>query len=142
MSTEVNIATTSVEKEAIYALRYRIYVEEMKLSPQEADHKRGWLCDELDEVSINYALFQNGILVGALRATPLGNVNNPQTIIDKFQLQPVIDLFGIESIATTSRFMLDPNVCHGRSIYDMIKVSFNDGPFSVKKYPLDTNVIL
>lgn len=126
MSTEVKIATTSAEKEAVYALRYRIYVEEMKLSPQEADHRRRWLWDELDEVSINYALFQDGALVGALRATSLGNVNNPQTIIDKFQLQPAIDQFGIETIATTSRFMLDPNVRHGRSIYDMIKVSFNE----------------
>lgn len=126
MSTEVTIANTSSEKEAIYTLRYRIYIKDMGLSPDEADHQKKWLRDELDEISTNYALHREGILVGALRVTPLGKVPNPQKMIDKFQLQPAINAFGIEAIITTSRFMLDPNVRHGRTIFDMIEVSFND----------------
>lgn len=126
MGTEVGIVSTETDKEALFAFRYRIYVEEMGLSPEEADHKHQWLSDELDEISINYTLKNEGKLVGALRVTPFSKVENPQAMIDKFQLQPAIEYFGAEAIATTSRFMLDPNVRHGRTIFKMMKKSFID----------------
>jgi len=45
---EIGIAVTEREKQEIFRLRYRIYVEEMGRQPVAADHSRKLLADEID----------------------------------------------------------------------------------------------
>ncbi|HET8700274.1 MAG TPA: cyclic nucleotide-binding domain-containing protein [Nitrococcus sp.] len=127
MSTLVRIAENEEDKNAIYAFRYRIYVDEFQLSPAEADYERKILRDDLDDVGISYVLWRNDQVVGSLRTVYLADMPNPGKLIGKFGLAPAMQRFGVDAIATTSRFMLDPKVRQGRAIYDMMDIAYRQG---------------
>jgi N-acyl amino acid synthase FeeM/cyclic nucleotide-binding protein len=65
----VRIATTDMEKERIYNLRYKIYIQEMsgeKRHP-EADNQRQQLRDHWDEQACHFYLEQDGTIAGCMR---------------------------------------------------------------------------
>lgn len=127
MSIQVRIAQTAAEHEAVFSFRYRIYVDELKLSPPEADHKQKFLRDTLDDVSVAYALWQGEQVVGSLRVLYFADLKDLVPLVDKFRLQPTLDAFGAETICSTSRFMLDPTVRHGRAILRLMETTYRDG---------------
>ena len=124
MSTLVRIAENEEDKNALYAFRYRIYVDEFQLAPAEADHERKILRDDLDEVGISYVLWRDDRVIGSLRTVHLADMPNPGKLIDKFGLARAMQRFGVDAIAATSRFMLDPKVRQGRAIYDMMDIAY------------------
>ncbi len=126
MSTRVGIAGSEEERNAVYAFRYRVYVEELQLSPPEADHARRQLRDPLDDVGIAFAIWRDDRVVGSLRTVHLADLADPRMLIDKFELGPALAGFAAGAIVTTSRFMLDPKVRHGRAIYDMMEAAYQD----------------
>ena len=126
MTLSVRRIETDAEREAIYAFRYRVYVEEMAMT-SEADHERKWLRDDLDDVAASYAVFDDGEVMGSLRCAFLSDVAEPQSLIDKFHMEPAIDAFGAEAIITTSRFILDSRLRHGTIIFRLMQEAFKDG---------------
>lgn len=123
----MRVAETAAEREAVFSFRYRVYVEELKLSPPEADHKRRILCDALDDVAIAYALWQGQRVVGSLRVLYFADLNDLTALTDKFRLQPTLEAFGVDAICSTSRFMLDPKLRHGRAILRLMQATYLDG---------------
>lgn len=63
----IQIAQTTQAKEAIYAFRYQVYVEEMGKPYVTADHERRQLYDELDELSLLLYVTVGAELAGTLR---------------------------------------------------------------------------
>jgi CRP-like cAMP-binding protein len=119
-------ADTLEERAAVYAFRYRIYVEQMGLEPPGADHGRRQLVDELDPHSRNYALLDDGEVVGSLRCIYLDAVPDPAPLVAKFHLEPALVTFGKSQIATTSRFMLDPKLRQSTAIIKLIQLAYDD----------------
>ncbi len=67
MNVTFHFAETESERNMIYRLRYRVYVEEMQIFGSIADHARGMLIDENDDnARLLYARI-DGKVVGALR---------------------------------------------------------------------------
>ena len=126
MSIEVAPAKTAAERSAVYAFRYRIYVEELGLEPPGADHQRREIVDEYDPCGISYALLEDGAIAGSLRCLYLNQIPDPSVLIAKFQLEPALHAFGASAIATTSRFMLDPRLRHGTAILRLIQAAYDD----------------
>lgn len=122
---EVRLVETQAEREALYAFRFRVYVEELEMTDQ-ADHARRWLQDGYDEESLNYALFADGEVVGSLRCILLDRVSDPAPLIDKFALEPAIDAFGTSAIMTTSRFMLAPHLRNTMAVFRLMRMAFFD----------------
>jgi GNAT superfamily N-acetyltransferase len=122
----VAAARTEAEREAIYRFRYRIYAEEMGLTPPEADHSAKMLLDPLDGPGISYGLFDDGDVVGSLRLVYLEDMVDPSSLIAKFSMQPALDAMGASAICTTSRFMLDPQRRHGRAILQLMEAAYVD----------------
>src|SRR4051812_29884138 len=60
-------ARGSSELMDIYKFRYRIYVDEMRLSQFYADHVKKTISDPLDPGADNFAAFQGDEVVGVLR---------------------------------------------------------------------------
>jgi len=56
MSLRVGAVQGRAELERVFRFRYRVYVEELKMTDL-ADHGRKWLVDDLDEHSLSYAVF-------------------------------------------------------------------------------------
>ena len=51
MNTVIKMATTDAERDAIYRLRYEVYVEEMQIFGTAADHERRMLFDLRKSIS-------------------------------------------------------------------------------------------
>jgi hypothetical protein len=122
---EVRLVESKAEREALYAFRFGVYVEELEMTDQ-ADHARRWLHDGYDKESLNYALFAGGEVVGSLRCILLDRVSDPGPLIDKFDMEPAIDAFGMSSIMTTSRFMLAPKLRNTMAVFRLMRMAFFD----------------
>jgi hypothetical protein len=109
MSLQVLLADTPELREAIYALRYVIYVEEMGKSPPTADHQRRWIRDGLDATARLYAVQDEaGTLVGTLRLNRLSDLSDPTTELAPLPIATLLERFPPEAISHTSRLMLLP----------------------------------
>jgi CRP-like cAMP-binding protein len=121
-------ARTDAERERVFRFRYRIYVEELGLSPPEADHAGRRLRDRLDDDGVSFALADGEDVVGSLRVLRLSDVSDPAPLVAKFGLEPAIEAFGPEAIATTSRFMLDPRLRHGTAVFRLMQAAYEAFP--------------
>ena len=119
----VRLIEKEAEREAIYAFRYQVYVEELGMTDR-ADHDRKWLRDEYDEQSISFAVFEDDRVVGSLRCILLDTVRDPAPLIDKFAMAPALERFGAQAIVTTSRFMITPRLRNTRAIYHLMREAF------------------
>jgi len=63
----IHIAQTEDERRAIYAFRYRIYIEEMGKPYRHADHKNKMLRDPLDDLATLLYSTRNAEITGTLR---------------------------------------------------------------------------
>lgn len=106
---QVSLADSPEQREAIYALRYAIYVEEMGKSPPAADHKRRWIRDALDDTGQLYAVHDvHGVVVGTLRINRLADLADPEALLAPLPITPLLERFPLEAITHTSRLMLQP----------------------------------
>lgn len=64
---EIRLVQTESEKDAVYRLRYKIYIREMGLNQFFADHARQRICEPLDEFGYIFAAFQGNQVVGTVR---------------------------------------------------------------------------
>ena len=109
MMLKVSLAESAEQREAIYALRYAIYVEEMGKSPPAADHQRRWIRDALDATAQLYALHDaEGALVGSLRVNRFSDLEDPEALLAPLPIAPLLERFPLEAISHTSRLMLRP----------------------------------
>lgn len=124
MGISVIQAVSEADREKVFEFRYRVYVEELGLSPPGADHARKRLWDPLDEASVSHALFEDGKAVGSLRVTFLDDVPDPTPLIEKFEMAPAIAAMGRPAICTTSRFILHPRVRQGKAIFLLMESAY------------------
>ncbi len=86
---KVNLATTDEEREAIYRLRYKVYVEELKKGfLRDIDHERRWVKDPEDERE-GVALFYTGSvedMTGTMRIQIWEPGQAPEEIRKRFSL--------------------------------------------------------
>jgi N-acyl-L-homoserine lactone synthetase len=127
MSIKAFLARSEEEREAIYRFRYRVYVDELGLSPPQADHERRRLADAHDQVGLSYGLMEEGgNVVGSLRCIFMADVQDLAPFVAKFAMEPAIRAFGVAAVATTSRFMLDPKLRQGMSILHLMRLAYED----------------
>ncbi|MDH3451236.1 MAG: cyclic nucleotide-binding domain-containing protein [Gammaproteobacteria bacterium] len=114
---------TESERASVYAFRYRIYVQELAMT-SEADHERKWLRDEFDDYATSFAVFDGQQVLGSLRMLFLDDLPDISELVEKFALTPAIDALGTTAIATTSRFILDARLRHGKVIFRLMRAAF------------------
>jgi hypothetical protein len=109
---KVHIARTQEEKEAIYRLRYEIYVEELQKGfLKNVDHTNRWVCDENDKKE-STILFYTGSgkeITGTLRIEIWEPGKIPAEVRERFSLHlfPAIDK---QIIIEASRLIVRPNL--------------------------------
>lgn len=67
MRTTIRLATSQVDLRALFAFRYRIYVEEMRRPQKHADHVHRMIRDPLDDTAHNFVAWESGEAVGCVR---------------------------------------------------------------------------
>jgi hypothetical protein len=116
----VHLAETEAEKEAVYRLRYDIYVEEMGRFRGLADHQGRRLVEPEDATArIFYGAEPDGTVVGTLRLSWGGDAPFSRRLIEQYQLQPFLAEMAPERIAIGERGMVVPRL-RGSSIYRQV----------------------
>ena len=106
----IAIAETEEERQAVYRLRYDVYVEEMGRYQTVADHANRMLYEEVDEQSrISYVAI-DGEVVATARLTWGGDAPFPQRMIDQYQLAPFLAELPPAAIAVGERAMVRPHL--------------------------------
>lgn len=107
---EFGIVETAAERDAVYRLRYDVYVEEMGRYQTVADHARRMLYEDVDEQSrISFARL-DGEMVATARITWGGDAPIPQRMIDQYQLAPFLSEVPQTAIAVGERAMVRPHL--------------------------------
>lgn len=67
MTAEIRLAQDAAELEALFAFRYRIYVEELARPQKYADHAAKMIRDPLDGTAYNFIAWTGNEIVGCIR---------------------------------------------------------------------------
>ena len=117
MDLQFQFATTTEEREAIYRLRYEVYVEERHSYKDVADHENRLLFDTYDQTGrLLYARVGDEV-VGSLRLNWGADVPFTKEIMTTYEIQRFLPIIPMGQMIIFSRFMI-------RSDYRRKGVSF------------------
>ncbi len=106
MQPQIQRAETEAQREAIYRLRYEIYVEEMGRYRAVADHKRRRLVEPDDARSRLYFAAEGDEVVGTMRLTWGGDGAFTRRHIQQYDLEPFLAEVPAAQIIVGERFMV------------------------------------
>jgi predicted GNAT family N-acyltransferase len=93
MQLKIKLADNEVELQAVYELRYSIYIQELNKSFIKHDKELRVLKDDFDDSAFHICLFNNDILVGCLRLrypsvndAEINRLNIPTEFQSKYKL--------------------------------------------------------
>jgi hypothetical protein len=103
------MARTEAEKEAIYRLRYQVYIEEMNGADRhlEADGQTRQLRDEWDERAHHFYVLQDGVMAACARV--ILRRDGPMECEHEFELEKFAPAFP-NHVCMTSRLALHPTI--------------------------------
>jgi N-acyl-L-homoserine lactone synthetase len=126
MGLEARPANSHTERAQLFRFRYRIYVEEQRLSPAGADHVGKTLCDPLDAFSTSYALWSGSEVVGSLRLTYLTDVPDIGPLLRQYCMGPALESFGLSPLCASSRFMFDERFAASKGVFRLMAAAYQD----------------
>jgi predicted GNAT family N-acyltransferase len=108
MSQEVTVrvAASAAEREAVYRLRYEVYVEELRMFGGVADHAARRLTDPHDERSRLLLATVDGEPVGTLRLTWGGDGAFSEEFVETYALDRFAAVVPPERVLVGTRFMV------------------------------------
>ena len=102
----VRRATTPADLQAVYRLRYEIYVVEMDIFGHDADHEQRLLTDATDEGSIVLGAWVGDEVIGTARITSGAERPFPNWMRREYELERFEDILPDDRIVILSRFMV------------------------------------
>jgi hypothetical protein len=106
-SIHFRVANTPEQKQAIYAFRYKIYIQEMGKTITDVDHENKLLKDDRDDHSVQFYLEDEDGIVACLRSFVSEEKPFTSEEIDDFALN-LFSSFEKGSISLTGKLMIDP----------------------------------
>jgi hypothetical protein len=106
MGVTVKLVSTPEERRSLFELRHRIYVEEMRGAFPAAVRRSGQLHEDVDEVALNYGLFDGAHVVGSLRVVDLHRID-PATILDRYGVREIVTEVGPAAVCFAGRLALE-----------------------------------
>lgn len=106
-SIHFRVANNPEQKQAIYAFRYKIYIQEMGKTLADVDHENKLLKDDRDDHSVQFYLEDEDGVVACLRSFVSEEKPFTSEEIDDFALNR-FSSFEKGSISLTGKLMIDP----------------------------------
>lgn len=123
--TQVEVATSADEFEALFRFRYRISVEEMGRRERYADHQARLLSDSLDAAAINLVARHGDELVGCLRIN-LGSRGDFGYYTDFYEIGPESG-YAQAQTAIVTRLMIAKRYRHSGLVGEICAAAFSVG---------------
>jgi predicted GNAT family N-acyltransferase len=86
---EIRLAETAEEREQVFRLRYKVYIEEMGKTSHYADDKHKTIIEPLDSSAKIFAAFSNGQVVGTAR-TNLSRTSNLDFYTQPYKMDEIV----------------------------------------------------
>ena len=106
MKEGVRFAVTGEEFQAVYQLRYKVYVESMGRLSDKADHDSKELHDEYDKTARALIAIKDGIPAGTLRLFWGGDAPFSQSMVKAYHLTPFLKQLEANQICIVERLMV------------------------------------
>ncbi len=124
-SYSVRRAVTPSDRDAIFRLRYLVYVEEMHRSQRYADHERKLITDPLDATAVLLGLWDDDACIGTVRSNKLRD-----SYVGEY-----CDLYGLGELSPadvavtsiTTRFMIARPYRHTRLTLRLVVANYDIG---------------
>ncbi len=124
--TQITVATSPEEKQAIYRFRYQVYVEEMKKQPKDADHQARTIEDELDETALLRYITDGDQIIATLRHNYLNVTSIPAYLSQRLKLEPFSQAFGEGAVSVSSRLMIAPEYRNSSIVGALVLEAYRD----------------
>ncbi len=102
---QIAIARGAMEKKEIFRFRYRVLVDELHQSPDEADHDKKALRDSLDDTAIHMYMTVDGKVIASVRLNLVKLSPVPDELRQAYALDR-FDAFPGDKISLTSQLMI------------------------------------
>jgi hypothetical protein len=124
MDVHVREAHTEAEKQAIYRLRYQVYVEELGCAAQFADRGRRLLVEPIDAHAHQFYATVDGELVGAVRG--IARREGPLEHEQLYGLEQFRPLYP-DAVSMTTKLVVAPGKRGGRVLNDLVRMVYEVG---------------
>ena len=109
MKPEIERAESDADRQAVYRLRYDVYVQEMNRYGSIADHQNRLLIEPDDATSrLYYARDQDGQVVGTMRLSWGGDAEFSDRHVEQYGLAPFLEKIPRQQMLVGERFMVTP----------------------------------
>ncbi len=102
----VYLAQSDEEREAVFRLRYNVYVEELGRYGAIANHQERLFSEPIDGLSFLFYAIRNGEVAGTMRLTWGGRATFPGRQIHQYNLSPFLQEMEPDQIVVGERFMV------------------------------------
>lgn len=123
----VSQARSADEREAVWRFRYQVYVEEMgKIALANADHKRRWLTDEMDEDALILYAQDGDAVVATLRINRADHSHLPPAFEAAYRLAR-FDEIPPERLSFSSRLMVARDLRGTAALHKILAKAYEIG---------------
>ncbi len=123
-SPTIQLATEPEELKAVFRQRYRVYVEELNLYRDLADHENRSIRDEDDDTGMFLIAKQHERVVGSLRIHTGQQGELPQNFMGPLEVDRFTAVLPISEIGVISRLTLDPDYRGGTLAFGLMQRSY------------------
>ena len=123
----LKVATSEVEKQAIYQFRYKVYVEEMDKQRIDVDTNHKLISDKLDDWAFNIYAESNGQIVGVNRLNIAPAKDFPTDIaqfLDLASFQRTGGITDTENVTFMTKLMVDKQYRNSPLLYLLMSKSY------------------
>ena len=124
-SIEVRIARSAADYRAAYALRYRVYVEELQFPQAYADHRRRIVTDPFDTTAKLLIATADDVVIGTVR-TNFGKDCDLGSFADLHRMRELGSAFP-SKVSLTTKLIVDPRFRDGRVYLELGHALFRIG---------------
>jgi predicted GNAT family N-acyltransferase len=131
---DIGFAQTEAEREACYAVRYQVYVEEQRRGLQKADHARKLECNADDASGLLMYVRSNGTIVGTLRLHHGSDTGIPPFAREAFALPD--EPAALQHVAAVGRLAIAAEHRGSRATIALLRAAFdwlNTAPCSTQQ---------
>ena len=105
--------------------RRRVYVTELGGTFPESVVANGQLREQVDDVAFNYALLDQGRVVGSLRVADLHRID-ATPVIARYRLETLVSRLGLEAFTVAGRLALEPAYRNGGHMLHLVDRAYRD----------------
>lgn len=121
---EIKVCDDAEQRAALFEFRHRVWTSE--LGAQVAGNNTTQMFDAVDAAAINYAAHENQTIIGSLRITDLRRLDNAGNVVDRYHLQELSQIIGIDSISHVGRLAVDRDARGGMCLFALLAQAMRD----------------